>query len=91
MENLTFEKLPSAVANIIDRLQNIEMLVRAQSQEAPKPKYVDIKGAVEITSKSANALRVQVSLGNIKAFKRGSRLYFDREYLERWLIGNLED
>jgi hypothetical protein len=56
---------------------------------APQTKYVDINGAAEITSKTPNALRVQISLGNLKAIKKGSRLYFEREYLERWIAGEV--
>jgi hypothetical protein len=60
-----------------------------EAKEPPQsPKYVDINGAARITSKSTNALRVQISLGNLKSFKRGSRHYFDREYLEKWLTGD---
>ena len=52
-----------------------------------RPKYVDVNGAAKILSKSPNAIRVQVSLGNLKSFKKGSRNYFDVEYLESWLAG----
>lgn len=57
------------------------------SGKVSNQKYVDINGAAEITSKSPNALRVQISQGNLKSVKRGSRHYFEREYLERWLAG----
>jgi hypothetical protein len=50
-------------------------------------KFVDINGAAEITSKTPNALRVQISLGNLKSTKKGSRHYFEREYLEKWIAG----
>lgn len=57
------------------------------SNTSEKLKYVDINGAAKILSKSPNAIRVQVSLGNLKSFKKGSRNYFEVDYLENWLAG----
>lgn len=54
------------------------------------PKYVNTKGAEKITGKSANALRVQISLGNLQSIKKGSRHYFERSYLEQWLAGSVD-
>jgi hypothetical protein len=67
----------------------------ASQQAEPKQerselkKFVDINGAAEITSKSPNALRVQISLGNLKSIKKGARHYFERSYLEAWLTGSV--
>lgn len=86
--NITFDTLPKYISILLDKVERLEGLMCAsQSQKTILPKYVDINGASEITSKSPNALRVQISLGNLKAIKKGSRNYFDREYLENWIAG----
>jgi len=91
MTTLTFEQLPALIGQLYAKIENIESMLAGQSaQVTPLPKYVDINGASQITSKSPNALRVQVSLGNLIAIKKGSRNYFDREYLEEWLSGDLK-
>jgi hypothetical protein len=92
MENLTFEKVPQAISEILAKIERIEALAFIKDNSPQQlPKFVDINGAAVITSKSPNALRIQISLGNLKSVKRGSRHYFDREYLENWLSGNQED
>ncbi|WP_288882558.1 helix-turn-helix domain-containing protein [Pedobacter panaciterrae] len=91
MENITFEKLPAIIGQLYTKIEHIENMLANQPTSAPKQsKYVDMKGAAEITSKSPNALRVQISLGKLKSIKKGSRHYFEREYLEKWLSGNLQ-
>lgn len=71
----------------LDRIESMlaELLARDGATTVPT-KYVDMKGASVITGKSPNALRVQISLGNLKSFKKGTRHYFEREYLEQWIV-----
>jgi hypothetical protein len=89
---ITFEQLPALIGKLYSKIENIENMLASQPTAAtPLSKYVDINGASEITSKSPNALRVQISLGNLKSIKKGSRNYFEREYLEQWLSGNVTE
>ncbi len=67
----------------------IELLEKPQSDD--KPRFINMKEAEIVAGKSANALRVQISLGNLKSIKKGSRHYFDREYLENWISGGLNE
>ncbi|WP_295714762.1 hypothetical protein [Mucilaginibacter sp.] len=85
----TFENLPKIIAQLFSKVERIENLLATPKVVPAFPKWVEINGASKITSKTPNALRVQVSLGNLKAVKRGSRLYFDSEYLEKWVSGAL--
>ncbi|RZJ78514.1 MAG: hypothetical protein EOO20_27780 [Chryseobacterium sp.] len=89
MEAITFEQMPAAICRLNDKLDRLESLLVNLSVPSPStlPKYVDIKGAADITSKTPNALRVQISCGNLKSIKRGSRHYFERDYLEKWISG----
>lgn len=85
----TWDAMPEIVLNLYNKLENIERMFSALNvkQNAPISKYVDINGAAEVTGKTPNALRVQISLGNLKSNKKGSRHYFERSYLEQWLSG----
>lgn len=91
MEDITFEKLPTIIGQLYEKIENIEIMLSNPTTPAPQQtKYVDINGAAEITSKTPNALRVQISLGKLKSIKKGSRHYFEREYLEKWLSGDFD-
>jgi hypothetical protein len=92
MENVTFEQIPTLIGQLFAKIERIEQYTCniAPHLEKPLSKYVDINGAAEITSKTPNALRVQISLGNLKSIKKGSRHYFDREYLEHWIVGDVD-
>ena len=91
MENVTFEQIPTLIGQLFAKIERIEQhTCNTTPLEKPLSKYVDINGAADITSKTPNALRVQISLGNLKSIKKGSRHYFDREYLEHWIAGDLD-
>ena len=90
MEAITFDQMPAAIGRLNDKIDRLESLISslATPSSPPLSKHVDINGAAVITSKTPNALRVQISLGNLKSIKKGSRHYFEREYLERWIAGD---
>jgi hypothetical protein len=84
---ITFDQLPNLIGKLYSKIENIEKLLASQPTAAtPLSKYVDIKGASEITGKTPNALRVQISHGNLQSIKNGSRHCFERSYLEQWLV-----
>jgi hypothetical protein len=85
----TWDAMPEFVLNMYNKLENIERMFSELHEKQNAPKYVNMKGAEEVTGKSANALRVQISLGNLKSIKKGSRHYFERSYLEEWLTGSI--
>ena len=93
MEAITFDQMPAALSRLNDKIDRLESLITnlSPATSITLSKYVDINGASDITSKSPNALRVQISLGNLKSTKKGSRHYFEREYLERWISGNVKE
>jgi len=93
MEAITFDQMPAAIGRLNDKIDRLESLISnlAAPSSLPLSKFVDINGAAVITSKTPNALCVQISLGNLKSTKKGSRHYFEREYLERWIAGELNE
>jgi hypothetical protein len=82
---------PLYLGKILDELRELrnEIAQIPAVKTASLPKYVEINEAAKIVSKTPNALRVQISLGNLKSIKKGSRHYFEREYLEDWIAGKL--
>jgi len=55
------------------------------------PKTLSTKQAAEFLGKSPQAIRSLVFTGKIKPCRNDGRLYFDREYLESWLRGDLPE
>ena len=90
-EELKALVLESVRSGVLEAIECIKSSKETHLITSEKTKWVDINGAAIITSKTPNALRVQVSLGNLKAVKKQSRLYFEREYLERWIAGETSE
>jgi hypothetical protein len=90
MENLFFTSL---TIQEFRQLLNDELAsyfsANLQASSSNKQKFVDINGASKILSKSPNAIRVQISKGNLVSIKKGNRNYFEVEYLENWLSGHI--
>ncbi|OAQ42108.1 hypothetical protein A5893_03055 [Pedobacter psychrophilus] len=84
---------PLYLGKILDEIRELrnEIAQIPAVKTASLPKYVNINEGAKIVSKSPNALRVQISLGNLKSIKKGSRHYFEREYLENWISGKLDN
>ncbi len=93
MEVITHSNFPEYIGQLLAKIDRIETIIASYpiSHEQPQTKYVAMKEAERITSKSANALRVQISLGNLRSIKKGSRHYFEREYLEKWIVGDIKE
>ena len=93
MEN-PFEIISQQLIAIEQRLERIEQALKIGDQMAShdqQPTFVDINGAAEILGRSANAIRILLSAGKLVAIKQGgNRNYFEREYLEKWMRGEVE-
>ena len=88
---VTFNTLPTAIEVLIHKVDKLEKAFNAQRKAPePLPTTIPLKKAAEISGKTPNALRVQISLGNLKCLHRGSRVYLDTEYFQRWLRGEDE-
>ncbi|MBB6327110.1 hypothetical protein FHS59_002738 [Algoriphagus iocasae] len=77
------------IANSVAK--GIQMALGSNGQKSePLPPTIPLKKAAEISGKTPNALRVQISIGNLKCMHRGSRIYLDTDYFQRWLRGEDE-
>ncbi len=88
MKNLTFESLPEAVAQLYEKLENIERLLHAQSNHNPttsQSTLLTVREAAEFLSLAVPTVYSMVSKGEIPHMKRSKRLYFDRDELMSYL------
>lgn len=87
MTNLTFEKLPFAINQVLRKIEKIERILSDQENN-PKTKLKDllnIDEASEMLSLSKATLYSKVSRNEIPFMKRSKRLYFSREELTNYL------
>jgi excisionase family DNA binding protein len=85
---MTFEKLPEAVKQLLDKLENIERLLLSKSN-APQPeadKLLTIKQAAEILHLSVPTVYGLVQRTEVPVCKRGNRLYFSHQELTAWIM-----
>ena len=86
--DMTFEKLPQAVNQLFEKLDNIERLLLSQSN-SPLPesdKLLTIKQAAEILHLSVPTIYGLVQRAEVPVCKRGKRLYFSKQELTSWIM-----
>lgn len=85
---ITFEKLPQAVTQLFDKLENLERLIISQNN-APQPeedKLLTIREAAEILHLSVPTIYGLVQRSEVPVCKRGKRLYFSKQELVSWIM-----
>ncbi len=88
MKPLTFDSLPEAVAQLHDKLENIERLLQSQSSQnpsTPQKSLLTVREAAEFLSLAVPTVYSMVSRGELPHMKRSKRLYFDRDELMSYL------
>lgn len=86
--DMTFEKLPQAVNQLFEKLDNIERLLLSQSN-SPRPesdKLLNIRQASEILHLSVPTIYGLVQRAEVPVCKRGKRLYFSKQELTSWIM-----
>ena len=88
-EEITFEKLPKAVAYLIKELTELRTLVESEKKIVPKErKPIDINTASQLILKSKNTIYEYVRKGKIPCYKAGRKLYFYEDELLNWIDCN---
>ena len=85
---MTFEKLPHAVSQLQDKLENIERLLLSRS-EVPQPdadKLFTIKETAEFLHLTVPTIYGLVQRAEVPVCKRGKRLYFSKQELTAWIM-----
>lgn len=87
MGKLSFEKLPNAVAQLLEKLENVERLLLAKDNENPpeEDQLLNIKQVAEILCLSVPTIYGLVRHAEIPVCKRGKRLYFVKKDLFDWV------
>ncbi|WP_040396833.1 helix-turn-helix domain-containing protein [Cesiribacter andamanensis] len=87
MTNITFEKLPEAVAQLHEKLSNIERLLKDQATaHTPEAdEILTIKEASLFLGLSVPTIYDKVHKAEIPVSKRARRLFFSKNDLTAWL------
>jgi excisionase family DNA binding protein len=85
MENITFEGLPQAVAQLHERLSSIEGLLRQAHFREEAEQVLSVSQAARFLNLSVSTLYGKSSRREVPVSKRGKRLYFRRSELEEWI------
>ena len=88
METLTFESLPGAVAQLFDKLNGIEQLLREQRQTPQQPEldqFFDTEHAGAFLNLRVPTIYGLVHRKKIPVFKQGKQLRFSKQDLTDWV------
>lgn len=85
---ITFEKLPQAVTQLFDKLENLERLILSQNNAPPpeEDKLLTIREAAEILHLTVPTVYGLVQRSEVPVCKRGKRLYFSKQELVSWIM-----
>ena len=67
---------------IAKRLERLETLTALSAKNV-----LDINDTAELTGYSVKYLRLLIAKRDIPHYRRGNRLYFDRDEIEEWMLG----
>jgi excisionase family DNA binding protein len=85
-EKLTFEQLPVAVTEILERIKKIEALLSGEKIASDmQDEMLNIKEASAFLKLAVATIYSKVCRGEIPATKPGRQLYFNKAELVEWL------
>jgi excisionase family DNA binding protein len=85
MDTITFDKLPEAISQLLEKVGNIENLLTGQQQDAGREELFTITQAAKFLDLVVPTLYSKVSRKEIPVNKQGKRLYFYKSELEEWI------
>lgn len=90
MDEITFDKLPMAVAAIDKKvnglIERIETLFgKGGEDNEAKHELLDLKAAAKLVGKATSTLYSMTSKRQIPFHKRGNKLYFFKDELTTWI------
>lgn len=88
MEELSFDKLPKAVAKLNNEVLEIKrILLQSKDKEPEKDKLFTVKEAAAFLELSVPTIYGYVQHKQIPVMKRHKRLYFSKQELMDWIKG----
>ncbi|HEY0244600.1 MAG TPA: helix-turn-helix domain-containing protein [Mucilaginibacter sp.] len=86
IEKLTFEQLPLAISELLERVRKIEALLSGEKIALDiQDEMLDIKETSAFLKLSVATIYSKVCRGEIPATKPGRQLYFNKTELIEWL------
>jgi len=83
---LTFDNLPEAISQLLDRVGHIEeLLIRERQPVPPENEILNITDAAAFLRLTKSTIYSKVCRGELPAYKTGRRLYFDKTELTEWI------
>lgn len=85
-EKLTFEQIPIAITELLERVRRIESLLNGEKIALDiQDEMLDIKETSAFLKLSVSTIYSKVCRGEIPATKPGRQLYFNKAELTEWL------
>ncbi len=85
-DKITFDKLPEAVAFLIQEVSQIRELVeKNKPQSVEKRRPIEIDEACSFVKKAKPTIYALVRKGLIPCYKNGKKLYFFEDELMQWI------
>jgi len=85
-DKITFDKLPEAVAFLIQEVSQIRELVeKNKPQSVEKRRPIEIDEACSLVKKAKPTIYALVRKGLIPCYKNGKKLYFFEDELMQWI------
>lgn len=83
---VTFDKLPEAVAYLIQTVSELKNLIAEKKITAPEKRMpIDIDEACRIIQKAKPTIYALVRKGLLPSYKRGKKLFFFEDELIEWI------
>ncbi len=85
--NLSFDRMPNAINDLLRKVENIERLLKKQS-DVPTENHnelLNVKQAAEFLSLAVPTVYSMVSRGELPFMKKTKRIYFSRQELLAYL------
>lgn len=88
MTDITFNDIPKVVAQLSEKLNNIERLLLSQGdkQTSEDDRFLSIKEAAAFIGLSVPTVYGLVHRRAIPCMKRNKRLYFSKQQLTDWIV-----
>lgn len=85
METLTFDQLPKAVTELLEKVSKIEDILNQDHHDPETDSLFSIKQASTFLNLSISTIYGKVCRREIPVSKQGKKLYFDKTELLQWV------
>lgn len=85
-QEISFDKLPKAVAQILEEISEIRQFIKSERTEVPVKRVpIELEEACLLIKKAKSTVYALVRKGLIPCYKNGKKLYFFEDELMEWI------